>query len=121
MRIPPPPPPSTTLPSSSSSTLFFRLLHPGPAQYLAGGLSQQPFFIAFRELIRAPDTEQRLGVGMMVRGHGVIAGPHQPVNAKRVDHPRQLADQVAKRKGLARQARRMPPFDRGVGIPGVSN
>ena len=92
---------------------------PGPGQDFAGGFSQDPLLVALRKLIRASQTEERFGAGVMINGYGVVARPHQTLDAESVDHPPQLGDQIAIRERFAREPGGMPPFDRHVGVFGT--
>ena len=45
-----------------------------------GRFFQDPLLVAFGKLIRASQTEERFGVGVMIDPHRVIAGPHQALD-----------------------------------------
>src|SRR5690349_12962776 len=89
---------------SNGLTLFGyrKLIRFRPAQYLARAATEQPFFIAFRQAVGASDAKQRLTVGVVINGYGVVAGPHQPVCAERINNAAELRDQIAIGKLLAR-------------------
>jgi hypothetical protein len=93
---------------------------PGPVQGFTYRPSQNPLLVTFRQQIRTSQAEERFGISMVISGDGEIACPHQPLHPEGVDYPPQLREQVAIGERLAREPRRMAPFDGNVWIFGVS-
>jgi hypothetical protein len=59
----------------------------GPRQHFAGCPTENPFLVAFGQVICAAYAEEGFRIGMVIGGNREITRPHQALDAEGVDNP----------------------------------